>query len=345
MCDQYNSRTLTAEEQIIATEIFRLLAKDAEVVIRQAMAEKLKHNSRLPEDVAFMMANDVLQVALPVLQFSPVLSEEDLLMIVRGTKDLAKLLAVTKRDVVSPAVSKEIVAKKQPVLSESLIRNRGAFVAAEDMQMVVEQFSHVDSLMTALVERQELPPVIVEKLMAVVNTALKDALIKKHVPHTHAVQEVAEETHAETTLLHASQPANPIQKEELIEHLYRTQKLNSSMVIRAICLGDLEFFVSSMVKLTGWKKHRIEDALQANDITAMRRMYRAGGLPESIQDATIAVLVFVLDELRNGHKPDMMNFAGRIIERVVAAGYDRSVSGMSYLLSLIGKKPSIATEH
>lgn len=345
VCDQFNARQFTDEESIVVTEIFRLLAKDAEVVIRQAMAEKLKHNSRLPEDIAFVLANDVMQVALPILQFSPALSENDLINIVRGTKELAKLLAITKRDILTPAVSKEVLNKKQIVISESLLRNKGAFIAAEDLEQIVNEYSHVDSLIAALVERRELPVIVAEKLIHIVTGALKDQLLQRHSQDAHVITEAAQEVQEQIVLKHVAQPAQMMEKDELVDYLYRSQKLSSSMVIRAVCLGDMEFFVSSMVKLTNWKKSRIEHAIKENNVEALRLLYRAGGLPESIQDATLAILTVALDELRRGQKPGSPLLAGRIIERVVSAGYDRSVNNMSYLLTLVGKKTSVATMH
>ena len=343
ICDQFNARQLTEEENIVVAEIFRLLAKDVEVVIRQAMAEKLKYNSRLPEDIAFMLANDVMQVALPVLQFSPVLSENDLVTIVRGSKELAKLLAITKRDVLTPPVSRELLNKKQIILSESVLRNKGAFVATEDLQKIIAEYGQVDSLMVALVERQELPPIVAEKLVTIVTGALKDQLIKRHRKHAHAIKEAAEDAQEQIVLNHIAHPSQSSQKDELIDHLYRSQKLNSSLVVRAVCLGDIEFFVSSMAKLSGWKKERIEQSIKDRNIESLRRLYRAGGLPESIQDATLAVLIIVLDELQMGQHAGTTLIAGHIIERIVSAGYDRSVNNMSYLLTLVGKKPSVAT--
>ena len=346
VCDQFNARNFTEEESIVVAEVFRLLAKDAEVVIRQAMAEKLKHNSRLPGDIAFMLANDVMQVALPILQFSPALSEEDLITIVRGSKELAKLLAVTQRDVVTPAVSKELLDKKQIVITGSLVRNKGAFIAADDLQQIITDYSHSDSLIATLVERRELPVAVAERLISMVTGALKEQLLQKHGQHLHAIKEIAEEVQEQIVLQHVARPsAEVMRKDELVEHLYRSQKLSSSMVIRAICLGDVEFFVASMAKLTNWKKSRIEQALKDNNVEAIRLLYRAGGLPESIQDATLAVLLVVLDELKRGQQSGSPVLAGRIIERVVASGYDRSVNNMSYLLTLVGKKTSIATMH
>ena len=345
VCDQFNARNFTEEETIVVAEIFRLLAKDVEVVIRQAMAEKLKHNSRLPEDIAFVLANDVMQVALPILQFSPALSEADLITIVRGGKELAKLLAVTKRDILTPAISKEILNKKQIMLSESLLRNKGAFIATEDLQQVLAEFGKTDSLMSALIERHELPAVVAEKLITIVTGALKEQLLKKHGQHMHAIKEAAEDAREQIILQHVARPADEMQKSELLDYLYRSQKLSSSMVIRSICLGDIEFFVASMMKLTNWKKARIEQALQEHNIETLSRLYQAGGLPESIRDATLAVLMVVLDELKTGQKAGSPVLAGRIIERVVAGGFDRSVNNMSYLLTLVGKKPSVATVH
>ena len=127
--------------------------------------------------------------------------------------------------------------------------------------------------------------------------------------------------------------------------MQQSGRLNSSVVIRSLCLGDLDFFTSSMAKLTGWPQTKVEQALKDRSIETLRRLYRAGGLPDSIQDATLAVLIFVMEELRNGHKGGSVQFAGRIIEKIVAAGYDRSVNNMSYILTLVGKKPNVATYH
>lgn len=344
ICDGFNGTAFTQEESFIGLEILRMLAKDVEVAIRQAVSEKLKHNKRLPEDVAFMLANDVMQVALPMLQFSPVLSESDLIAIVRSSSDLAKLLAISKRDIVPEKVSKELIEKKRLFVVESLVNNKGSLIAAEDMERLMEEYSGVDSLIKALVSREKLPVTVMEKLMEVVTGALREQLIAKHKSHIQLIQEATEDAKAQVVITHASLPSSAEQKQELVAQM-QSGRLNSSVVLRALCLGDIEFFIASMVKLTGWPRDRIEQTLKERNIEMLHRLYRAGKLPDSIQDATLAVLIFVMEELRNGHKGGSAQFAGRIIERIVAAGYDRSVNNMSYLLTLVGKKPSVATYH
>lgn len=345
VCDQFNARHFSDEETIIVAEIFRLMAKDAEVAIRQAMAEKLKHNSRLPEDIAFVLANDVLQVALPVLQFSPVLSENDLTVIVRGTKELAKLVAISKRDVVTPAIAHEIVVKQEVIATETLLRNKGASIASVDLQAVVDEFSGSESLMTAMVERQVLPAAIVEKMLVVVTESLKTQLVKKHREQYLDIAQAAEDAREDITISHIAAPAVAEQKAELVEAMQQSNRLSSSVIIRAICKGDTEFFAESIARLTGTPKARIGVLMQEKNMDALSRLYRAAGLPESVSEATMLVLSLVLEEKETGRVMDSGVLTSRVIERIVSHGYDKSVNNMAYLMTLVGKKPSHHTLH
>ncbi|NEU34803.1 hypothetical protein GN156_29540, partial [bacterium LRH843] len=72
-----DSGVFDGSELDVATEIIRLLAKDAELRVRETLANSLKHSSALPHDVALLMAQDVEEVSLPILEYSNVLSEED----------------------------------------------------------------------------------------------------------------------------------------------------------------------------------------------------------------------------------------------------------------------------
>ena len=68
--DHLSTGTLSARELALAEEIFRLMVRDAEVRVREALAANLKSNPRLPHDVAVALAKDVDSVALPVLSAS-----------------------------------------------------------------------------------------------------------------------------------------------------------------------------------------------------------------------------------------------------------------------------------
>ena len=71
--------TLTDAERQVAEQVLRAMMEGAAVQVRKVLSDTLKDSQFLPHDIAVALANDVESVALPVLQFSKVLSDEDLM--------------------------------------------------------------------------------------------------------------------------------------------------------------------------------------------------------------------------------------------------------------------------
>ena len=65
---KYGSAALSDSERNIAEEIFRVLVRDVEVRVRQALVAHLKSSALVPHDVAMSLAQDVEAVALPMLR-------------------------------------------------------------------------------------------------------------------------------------------------------------------------------------------------------------------------------------------------------------------------------------
>ena len=74
---------LTAAEVKLAQDIVRALARDMEEKVRASLSRGLRHSPHLPRDVALKLAQDIDFVALPMLADSLVLTDEDLIEIVR----------------------------------------------------------------------------------------------------------------------------------------------------------------------------------------------------------------------------------------------------------------------
>src|SRR4030095_16671262 len=102
VAEAFDRGALSDSERALAEQIFRVMVQDAEVKVRESLASHLKASANLPHDIALQMANDVEQVSLPVLEFSKVLSDKDLVDIVRSSS-AEKQTAVAKRAAVSAA--------------------------------------------------------------------------------------------------------------------------------------------------------------------------------------------------------------------------------------------------
>jgi uncharacterized protein (DUF2336 family) len=119
----YNGDQFKGRERDIAEQVFRLLMKDVALRVRETLAERIKDNINVPRDIMLHLANDVESVANPVLIHSKVLSDADLVSIVEKSHDMGKLLAITKRDAVSPRVSEALVETRYAqVMASGMIR-------------------------------------------------------------------------------------------------------------------------------------------------------------------------------------------------------------------------------
>ena len=119
-------------ERQLAEEIFLIMFKDAEVRVREALAQNLKESPNIPHDVAVILAQDVKQVALPVLQFSDVQTDDDLIAII-SSQSPEKQVAIFKRSTVSENVSDALVETGNEDAVTNLVSNEGAEISERSL--------------------------------------------------------------------------------------------------------------------------------------------------------------------------------------------------------------------
>jgi uncharacterized protein (DUF2336 family) len=85
---QFSVGNLSNEDRQITEEIFKIWVKDAEVLVREALSESFKNSDNIPHDVSVTLANDVKEVSMPMLEFSEVLTDEDLVEIIKSQDSL-----------------------------------------------------------------------------------------------------------------------------------------------------------------------------------------------------------------------------------------------------------------
>ena len=74
--------TLGQSESLLLGDILRRLVRDVEMPVRRALADQLSVRKDAPHDLIMMLANDVIDVAYPLLAKSPLLRDEDLIGVV-----------------------------------------------------------------------------------------------------------------------------------------------------------------------------------------------------------------------------------------------------------------------
>jgi uncharacterized protein (DUF2336 family) len=78
ICRCIEDAELAPEERAHAEKIMLIMAQDAAVLVRRALAVALKSSPNLPRDLANKLATDIDTIALPVIMNSPALTDSDL---------------------------------------------------------------------------------------------------------------------------------------------------------------------------------------------------------------------------------------------------------------------------
>src|SRR3990172_10003795 len=134
---QFNGPTLNEGERRLAEEIFRFMVRDAEVRVREALSRNLKTSRDLPHDVALALAHDVESVALPMLEASVVLTDKDLIEIIRGANP-GKQVAIARRPTVSGSVADALIDSRHREAVATLVGNDGADLTEAALQRVID---------------------------------------------------------------------------------------------------------------------------------------------------------------------------------------------------------------
>jgi uncharacterized protein (DUF2336 family) len=161
-------------------EMVEALARDSAVRVRQMVAEALKDVTDAPPDVIKRLARDAeLAVSRPVLRFSPLLTDQDLLDIIAGGPVTGALVAIAERADVSAAISDAIVGTDEEPAVAALLANPSAQIREETLDLIVDRAPARPSWHAPLVARPVLPSRAARRIASFIAEALLKKLQKR----------------------------------------------------------------------------------------------------------------------------------------------------------------------
>lgn len=332
---------LTEHERKLAEDILRLMVKDAEVRVREALSRQLKENPLLPHDLALTLAHDVDEVALPFLQYSTALSDEDLIALVRS-QGPAKQEAVARRASVSASVAEAIVEVAPESAVKTLVANRGAELKEETLIQMAERYPATDGgIGQALAMRPNLPVTVVEKLLNQVSEGFRNRLLDRTDVSPEVATALLLQARELAVLGLSTSDSGPA---ELVEHLARNKRLTPSIILRALCMGDLPFFEASLARLGGISVENAQKLIYDKGKRGFEALYQKAELPPSVYPAMRAAIDIFGTMDYDGGPNDRERFSRRMIERILTQygeeGVEFQSDDLEYLLAKISQLPS-----
>jgi uncharacterized protein (DUF2336 family) len=342
IAQNFGENNLSDKEREMAQDIFRIMVKDAEVRVREALAQNLKENPDVPHDVAVSLAKDVVSVSLPVLQFSEVLSDADLIEIVRS-QDSAKQVAIAQRETVSETVSSALVDTENADVVSSLVSNEGAEISSGDLEKVVEDFAENDAIKDAMVFRPKLPVTVAERLLTTVSEKMKEELAKRHEIADDLATDLILQTR-ERAVIGLSAEGDETDLEKLIHQLNTNDRLTPSIVLRSLCMGDIDFFEASLAELVGVSLENARTVIHDSGKLGLKAAFKRAGLPDTHFPAARAAIDVSREMEFDGGENDRERYSRRMIERILTQygdlGVDFESEDLEYLLKKMGDLPA-----
>lgn len=343
-----SGNTLTVKEVALAQEIVRILAKDVEEKVRAALSRGLRHASQLPRDVARKLAGDVEFVALPMLAGCMVLTDDDLIEIVRAGSRL-KQETIASRTNLPEAVSDVIIVHAQEPAVVVLMGNTAANIAGASFDKAVDRFAASTRVKEAMVLRGRLPAAVAERLVTMVSKALQTHLVMTHelAPAIAADIVLSAREHA---IIHLSGGASDEELRHMVTQMHRNNRLTPSLLLRALCTGDIAFFEAAMAVRGDIPLENAQILIHEPGRRGLEALYRKAAMPPALYEAVLAAVDVVDETSFDGQPHDLERFRSRVISRVLTLVETVDDADADYLLDkledvLVFSPASAASAH
>jgi uncharacterized protein (DUF2336 family) len=331
LCRHMDRANLTEEERAEAHKILRLMARDAAEQVRRALAVTLKSSPLIPRDVANRLARDVESIAVPMLNYSPVFSDDDLAEIVRIGGPVRQN-AVARRPVLTETVTGAIAEFGAPEAVRSACENKGAAFNEKGFQTAIDRFEASESVLASIALRNALPASVSERLVTLITGELRERLIAGHdvTPQTALAVAIGARERASLDLV--EQAARAADLPAFVAHLRRGQRLTASLLLRGLANGQMTFFEWGLAELSGVPHHRTWLMVHDAGDLGLKAIYERAGLPGRLLPAFRAAVDAFHAMDFDGRPDDLQRFQRRMLERFLSQPQSMSIEDTDYLL-------------
>jgi len=252
-------------------DITEVLAADQTKRVRELVSDAIKGLPNVPPHLVRQLATDpYLTVCGPVLEYSPVLTEEDLLEIIESAPVQGALGAISRRASVGETVSHAISESNDVEAISDLLANPSAQIREETLDSLIEGAPSVpiwhkplvnrpalhlnaaqriagfvaDSLLDTLRQRTDLEKNVVDAIESVVTDRLNGRTESK-------LQDIGDDAGSATDALHAR-----------VLKLIAEGRLTEKFLHDAAVAGDREMVTAGLAACSGLSRDAVENVFE-----------------------------------------------------------------------------------
>lgn len=267
-------------------DVLEILAKDQLPSIRSIIADEIKHLDNIPKRIIKRLAKDAeVAVAGPILEYSPMLNDEQLLQIVTSGLRGGALEAVAKRHKLATEVAEAVVAQDEDGSIAALLNNRTAKITEKLMEEIAIKAEDRPNLHLPLVDRGSLSQMTLRRVATFVSNALVERLISINALD----RKLAKEIRLNVRERIEAGEATPVPEPDGADHadaLFKNGSLDGFAILDAIDDDDIVFLRRAFQLLSELPAKQVDKMLDSGSAKGICALVWKSSL-----DADIAVSV------------------------------------------------------
>jgi uncharacterized protein (DUF2336 family) len=308
---------LSADDCAAAEGALIMLLDDPSPLVHRAMSEVFASAHKAPPVVVHALAADQPDVALPVLERSPLLVEDDLVDLI-ATGSAPAQVAIASRAMLPRSLAAAIAEVGSAEACLTLLENPDADIPRFSLDRIVERFGHLAPIRENVLERGDLPMPTRQAALAKLSQTLAGFVAARQWLGPERAENAAREACERATVaLAAETPYEEVG--ELVQHLRKSGQLTARMILRALLSGNVVLFEEALSELSDVPIERVGGYVHDRNSSALHALYVKAGLPEFAFPAFREAIVAMQDGALIGECGGASRLKRAMVERVLAA--------------------------
>jgi uncharacterized protein (DUF2336 family) len=324
---------LTQDDRIAAEGAMIMLLDDPSPLVRHALADAISSSADAPAAVVHALVNDQPDIAVIVLERSPLLLDSDLVdSIAVGGPEMQS--AIARRIALPRSVSAAIAEVGCAEACLTLIENAGADIAAFSLDRIVERFGHLAAIREALLAWPDLPIAIRQVLVVKLSETLAGFVVARQWLDEGRALRITQEACEKATVILAA-VSESAEVSPLVSHLRETGQLTAGLVLRSLLSGNVDFFEQALAELAALPASRVAALVHDQRASGFKAIYERAGLPASVYPAFRAAIEIMHETGIQAEPGGNTRLKRRMVERVLTSCARMPAGDIEPLMTLL----------
>lgn len=275
-------KSRTDAEGVLYDDLVAAVTADMGSTVRTELARRLADRDGPLSRTALRLALDVIEVARPIIERSPVLGEAELVEVIRKTGDDHQI-AVTKRDNIPERVSSELVDTGSDKVLAGLLANQTARIDRETLERVAERVFGNVALHTPFVRHRRIPPDLLQAVFLIVEESLRREILDRFRDlDPLEVESAMSDGRKRVSIAYTALPEDVNAARIVVDRLAAIDRLRPAALVDLLRNNQRTAFLVAFARLTSVDLPMVLFVVEKQDVDALATLCRSAEIERAI---------------------------------------------------------------